>query len=100
MQFNSIYINNINKAINHSVVDATSTITKFSDTRGRFRKTAESLQSLEIKTPYFIFDGPCEWFESWSDSSINFVDHTTVYFFLYEVLSVCKITPGIVAQTG
>lgn len=88
MQFNTIYINNINKAINHSVVDATSTITKFSDTRGRFQKLTSILDKSEIKTPYFIFDGPCEWFESWSDSYINFVDHTTVYFFLYEVLSV------------
>lgn len=90
MQFNTIYINNINKEIDQSIVDAISTYSKFniSETSGSIPTVDVELQSLGINNPYIILNGPCEWFESWSDSRINFDANTEVYFFLYEVLSV------------
>lgn len=88
MQFNTIYINNISKEINQHTVDAISTNCYDTLNAGTMSYVDESLHSLGINNPYFIFNGPCEWFGSWSDSRINFEAHTEVYFFLYEVLSV------------
>lgn len=88
MQFNTIYINNINKELDQHIVDATSTTSTFDTlTAGSIPSVDESLQSLGIINPYIILNGPCHWFESWSDSRVNVKDQT-VYFFLYEVLSV------------
>jgi hypothetical protein len=88
MQFNTIYINNINKELDQHIVDATSTTSEYNTkTAVGIPTVDESLQSLGIINPYIIMNGPCEWFESWSDSRVNLKDQT-VYFFLYEVLSV------------
>lgn len=90
MQFNTIYINNINKEFNQHYVDATSTISKLTKNAGEIGipTVDESLQQVGFTNPYIIMNGPCEWFESWSDSRININANTTIYFFLYEVLSV------------
>ena len=88
MQFNTIYINNINKELDQHIVDATSTTSTFDTlTAGSIPLVDESLQSLGIINPYIILNGPCHWFESWSDSRVNVKDQT-VYSFLYEVLPV------------
>lgn len=88
MQFNTIYINNISKELDQHIVDATSTTSTFDAlTAGSIPSVDESLQSIGINNPYIILNGPCHWFESWSDSRVNLQDQT-VYFFLYEVLSV------------
>jgi len=88
MQFNTIYINNISKELDQHIVDATSTTSKYeTKTAGGIPLVAESLQSEGINNPYIIMNGPCHWFESWSDSRVNVKDQT-VYFFLFEVLSV------------
>ena len=86
-EFNQIYINNIAEHVNNSVIDATS-ITPAEESTGTLDITI-NLRNLLIdhKNPYFILNGPCEWFESWSDSRIN-LKSQTVDFFLYEVLSV------------
>ena len=86
-EFNQIYINNIAEEINNSVIDATS-ITPADKSTGTLDITT-TLQNLLLdhKNPYFILNGPCEWFESWSDSRVN-LKGQTVDFFLYEVLSV------------
>ena len=85
-QFNQIYINNIVDGLNNTVIDATS-ITPAEASAGdrNIKQTLPSL--LKNQNPYFILNGPCEWFESWSDSRINF-SCQTVDFFLYEVLYV------------
>ena len=91
MQFNTIYINNISKEIDQSIVDAIST-TSLLDQSNNSDTIPDRVHSLITNTgtinPYFILNGPCEWFASWSDTRINFSRHTEVYFFLYEVLTV------------
>ena len=79
-QFNQIYINNIVDGLNNTVIDATS-ITPAEASAGdrNIKQTLPSL--LKNQNPYFILNGPCEWFEAWSDSRIN-VSGQTVYFFL------------------
>ena len=91
MQFNTIYINNISKEIDQSIVDAISTTSPL-DQSNNSDTIPDRVHSLITSTgttnPYFILNGPCEWFASWSDTRINFSRHTEVYFFLYEVLTV------------
>ncbi len=86
-QFNQIYINNSVDGLTDTVIDAMS-ITPASAASGT-RAIKQTLASLlkNHNNPYFILNGPCEWFESWSDSRINFSGQT-VDFFLYEVLYV------------
>jgi hypothetical protein len=85
--FNTIYINNITEELNHSVIDATS-ITHADDLHTNNDITIHLPRYLKNHTkPYFILNGPCEWFGSWSDPRINFSGQT-VDFFLYEVLYV------------
>ena len=86
-QFNQIYINNIAEGLNKSVIDATS-ITPACESTGTL-DIIETLPSLlkDHTNPYLILNGPCEWFESWSDSRIN-LKGQTIDFFLYEVLYV------------
>ena len=86
-QFNQIYINNIAEGLNSTVIDATS-ITPASEAAGTLDIKDTLPRLLKAHTnPYLILNGPCEWFESWSDSRIN-LKGQTVDFFLYEVLSV------------
>ena len=86
-QFNQIYINNIVDGLNDMVIDATSITPAVSATGTiSIKQTLKSLLKNQ-DNPYFILNGPCEWFESWSDSRINFSGQT-VDFFLYEVLHV------------
>lgn len=86
-QFNQIYINNVAEGLNDSVIDATS-ITPADKANGTddIKFTLPSLL-INHNNPYFILNGPCEWFGSWSDPRINFSGQT-VDFFLYEVLYV------------
>ena len=88
-QFNQIYINNIVDGLNDMVIDATS-ITPAPAASGTLdiKQTLPSLLKNQ-DNPYFVLNGPCKWFGSWSDSRINFSGQT-VDFFLYEVLYVWK----------
>ena len=88
-QFNQIYINNIVDGLNDMVIDATS-ITPALAAAGTLdiKQTLPSLLKNHTN-PYLILNGPCKWFESWSDSRLDLLNQT-VDFFLYEVLYVWK----------
>ena len=87
--FDTIYINNCTGELNHSVIDATS-ITPADDV-GTSKDITLKLPKLLPPGDYtrFILNGPCLWFESWSDNNIKDLSQH-IEFYLFEVLSVFR----------
>ena len=85
--FDKIYINNCKGTLDRTVVDATS-ITP-AEAVGTNKDITLNLPILlpPGNHPQFILNGPCLWFESWSDSSIK-SEQAHIEFYLYEVLTV------------
>lgn len=101
MQFDTIYINNCTGRLDNTVLDATSCTPATVGTSDIFSTFPTLLPPGNH--PRLLLNGPCLWFESWSDTSIkDEQDH--IEFYLYEVLCVWQFNKrynspiGLIAQ--